>query len=129
MPFSAITHVDVGSYALRGKADRIPVGSVRAVVAAMRGAQRADGLEAPLVGRDRELRLFKELFHPCVEETGAPALLVLDGEAGAGTTRLAWSSRSTSKVSPWRRVGTADGASPTAKGSPSTPWPKPCAAA
>ena len=86
---SAITYVDVGSHQMKGKADPVPLWSVRAVVAAMRGAQRADGLEAPLVGRDRELRLFKELFH-AAEETGKPALFVVDGEPGVGKSRLAW---------------------------------------
>ena len=86
---SAITYVDVGSHRMKGKSDPVPLWSVRAVVAAMRGAQRADGLEAPLVGRDRELRLFKELFHTA-EETGEPRLFVVDGEPGVGKTRLAW---------------------------------------
>jgi class 3 adenylate cyclase/tetratricopeptide (TPR) repeat protein len=86
---SAITYLDVGSHPLKGKVDPVPLWSVRAVVAAMGGAQRADGLEAPLVGRDRELRLFKELFHSA-EETGRPALLVVDGEAGVGKSRLSW---------------------------------------
>ena len=74
---------------LKGKAEPMPLWSVRAVVAAVGGAQRADGLEAPLVGRDRELRLVKELFHG-TEETGRPALLVVDGEAGVGKSRLGW---------------------------------------
>jgi class 3 adenylate cyclase/tetratricopeptide (TPR) repeat protein len=86
---SAITYVDVGSHELKGKADPMPLWSVRAVVAARGGAQRADGLEAPLVGRDRELRLVKELFH-ATEESGRPALVVVDGEAGVGKSRLAW---------------------------------------
>ena len=67
----------------------MPLWSARAVVAARGGAQRADGLEAPHVGRDRELRLAKELFHSSVA-TGRPALLLVDGEAGVGKTRLAW---------------------------------------
>ena len=86
---SAITYLDVGSHQLKGKAVPVPLWSVRAVVAAMRGAQRTGGLEAPLVGRDRELRLFKELFH-AAEETGKPALFVVDGEPGVGKSRLAW---------------------------------------
>jgi class 3 adenylate cyclase len=86
---SAITYVDVGSHELKGKADPMPLWAVRAVVAARGGAQRADGLEAPLVGRDRELRLVKELFH-ATEESGGPALVVVDGEAGVGKSRLAW---------------------------------------
>ena len=85
----AITYVDAGSHLLKGKADPVPLWSARAVVAARGGAQRADGLEAPLVGRERELRLVKEVFHG-VEADGRPALLLVDGEAGAGKTRLGW---------------------------------------
>jgi hypothetical protein len=33
------------------------------------GAQRVDGLEAPLIGRDAELRTIRELFHPAAERT------------------------------------------------------------
>ena len=86
---SAISYVDVGSHAMKGKVDPVPLWSVRAVVAAVGGAQRADGLEAPHIGRDRDLRLVKELFHG-VEESGRPALLVVDGEPGVGKTRLGW---------------------------------------
>ena len=86
---SAISYVDVGSHVLRGKAEPVPLWAVRAVVAGVGGSQRADGLEAPLVGRDRELRLVKELFHG-VEANKRPALLVVDGEAGVGKTRLGW---------------------------------------
>ncbi len=86
---SAISYVDVGSHAMKGKADPMPLWSVRAVVAAVGGAQRADGLEAPHIGRERDLRLVKELFHG-VEESGRPALLVVDGEPGVGKTRLGW---------------------------------------
>ena len=41
------------------------------------------------MGRDRDLRLVKELFH-AVEESKRPALLVLVGEAGVGKSRLTW---------------------------------------
>lgn len=85
----AITYADAGSHQLKGKADPMPLWSARAVVAARGGAQRADGLEATLIGRERELRLVKELFHG-VESTQRPALLLVDGEAGVGKTRLAW---------------------------------------
>jgi class 3 adenylate cyclase len=86
---AAISYVDVGSHPLKGKAEPVPLWSVRAVVAAVGGAQRADGLEAPLVGRDRELRLVKELFHRS-EESRRPSLLVVEGEAGVGKSRLGW---------------------------------------
>ncbi|HEU5045600.1 MAG TPA: adenylate/guanylate cyclase domain-containing protein [Nocardioidaceae bacterium] len=86
---SAITYVDVGSHALKGKAEPVPLWAAQAVVAARGGAQRADGLEAPLVGRDRELRLIKELFH-AAQESPRPSLVVIDGDPGVGKSRLAW---------------------------------------
>ena len=86
---SAITYLDRGSHRLRGKADPVPLWSAQAVVASVGGAQRADGLEAPLVGRDRELRIVKELFHS-VEESRRPALLVMVGEPGVGKSRIGW---------------------------------------
>ncbi len=86
---SAITYVDVGSHTMKGKTDPLPLWAVRAVVAAVGGAQRADGLEAPLIGRDRELRLCKDLFH-ATEAAGRPLLLVVEGDPGVGKTRLAW---------------------------------------
>jgi hypothetical protein len=48
-----------------------------------------DGWEAPFTGRDADLRLVKELFH-ATQESGRPKLVVLDGEAGVGKSRLAW---------------------------------------
>ena len=86
---SAIAYADAGSHALKGKAEPVPLWSVRAVVAGVGGVQRADGLEAPLIGRERELRLVKELFHS-VDDSGKPALLVLVGEPGVGKSRLVW---------------------------------------
>ncbi len=86
---AAISYQDVGSHALKGKAEPIALWSARAVVASIGGASRADGLEAPFVGRDRELRLVKELFHSTAENSRA-ALLVIDGEPGVGKSRLGW---------------------------------------
>ena len=85
----AITYIEVGSHELKGKAEPVPLWAVRAVVAAVGGAQRADGLEAPLVGRGRELRVIKELFHG-VEESSRPALVLVSGDPGLGKSRLAW---------------------------------------
>ena len=86
---AAVTYLDVGEHALKGKAEPVRLFHAGTVVAAVGGLQRVDGLEAPLAGRDRELRLLKELFH-ATEESGRPRLVVLDGEAGVGKTRLAW---------------------------------------
>jgi len=53
------------------------------------GALKADGLEPPFVGRDRDLRLIKELFHASSEESKAHLVSVV-GIAGIGKSRLAW---------------------------------------
>jgi hypothetical protein len=86
---TSLTYADAGEHALKGKVQPVRLWQAVAVVAALGGAQRVDGLEAPLIGRDRELRLVKELFHAC-DESGRPSLLVVEGEAGVGKSRLAW---------------------------------------
>jgi class 3 adenylate cyclase/tetratricopeptide (TPR) repeat protein len=84
-----VTYLDVGLHVLKGKAEPMQLFRAGTIVAAVGGSQRVDGLEAPLAGRDRELRLVKEFFHATVE-SGRPRIVVLDGEAGIGKTRLAW---------------------------------------
>jgi class 3 adenylate cyclase/tetratricopeptide (TPR) repeat protein len=86
---AAISFTDVGEHVLKGKAEPAPLWEAGSVVAAVGGGQRVDGLEAPLTGRDRELRLIKELFH-AAEESGRPRLVVIDGEPGVGKSRLGW---------------------------------------
>jgi tetratricopeptide (TPR) repeat protein len=54
-----------------------------------RGLKRLDGLEAPLIGRDAELRTIRELFHAAAERR-VPRLLVISGPAGVGKSRLGW---------------------------------------
>ena len=53
------------------------------------GTLKGEGLEAPFVGRDRELRLVKELFHTSAEEKKAHLVSVV-GMAGIGKSRLSW---------------------------------------
>ncbi len=86
---AAITYEPAGEHELKGKA--LPVRLFRAlsVVASVRGLERVDGLDAPLTGRDRELRLVKEFFH-AVQEGSRPSLVVVEGEAGVGKSRLGW---------------------------------------
>ncbi|HEV8099728.1 MAG TPA: AAA family ATPase, partial [Gaiellaceae bacterium] len=50
---------------------------------------KSAGLEAPFVGRDRELKLIKDLFHGCAAERRAH-LVSATGIAGIGKSRLAW---------------------------------------
>ena len=55
----------------------------------MGGLQRVDGLEAPLIGRDAELRTVRELFHAAAERR-VPRLVLVSGPAGVGKSRLGW---------------------------------------
>ncbi|HEY5183610.1 MAG TPA: adenylate/guanylate cyclase domain-containing protein, partial [Actinomycetes bacterium] len=86
---AAISYSDAGEHSLKGKSEPAQLWQARAVVAELGGGQRVDGLEAPLIGRDREIRLLKELFHS-TQESMRPRLVVLDGEPGVGKSRLAW---------------------------------------
>ena len=56
------------------------------------GVQRVDGLEAPLTGRDAEMRTIRELFHAAVDRR-VPRLVLVAGPAGVGKTRLGWEFR------------------------------------
>ena len=59
------------------------------VIANRGGEGRSAGLESPFVGRERELRLAKELFHTTVDD-GSARLLSIVGAAGMGKSRLSW---------------------------------------
>ncbi|HTY71834.1 MAG TPA: adenylate/guanylate cyclase domain-containing protein [Actinomycetes bacterium] len=89
LTFAAIAYADAGEHALKGKTEPLHLWQARAVVAELGGGQRVDGLEAPLTGRDRELRLLKELFHS-TQESSRPRLVVVDGDPGVGKSRLVW---------------------------------------
>ena len=86
---AAVVYADAGSHVLKGKAEPMTLFAARQVVATVGGAQRVDGLEAPFVGRDREMRLVKELFHATLEER-RPRLVAVFGQPGIGKTRLGW---------------------------------------
>jgi len=86
---AAVTYSDAGEHVLKGKAEPVRVHSARAIVASVGGVQRVDGLEAPFLGRDHELRLIKELFHASIDE-GRPRLVAVSGLAGVGKTRVVW---------------------------------------
>ncbi|MGN6170211.1 MAG: ATP-binding protein [Solirubrobacteraceae bacterium] len=86
---AAVAYEDAGTLEVRGR--ERPVHAFRAlrVVAGAGGARRGAGLEAPLVGRDRELALIVESFETTVTE-GRARLISVVGEAGAGKSRLVW---------------------------------------
>jgi class 3 adenylate cyclase/tetratricopeptide (TPR) repeat protein len=86
---ASIVYEDAGSHELKGKAEPIPLWTAARVVAARRGALKSTGLEPPFVGRARELRLVKELFHASTEG-GKAHLVSVVGVAGLGKSRLSW---------------------------------------
>jgi class 3 adenylate cyclase/predicted ATPase len=86
---ASITYVDAGEHARKGKAEPLRLWQALRVVAGARGSLRASGLEAPFVGRDRELRLVKEHFHASADE-GRAQLVLVNGIPGIGKSRLAW---------------------------------------
>ncbi len=86
---AAIAYDEAGEHELKGKAEPVALFRARRVTAARAGALKSQGLEPPFVGRDRELRLVKELFHASAEESKAHLVSVV-GIAGIGKSRLAW---------------------------------------
>ncbi len=78
-----------GDHVLKGKAEPVPLWRAERVLSGVGGVQRIDGLEAPFVGRDSELRLVKELFHAC-DQRRSPRLVSVTGAAGVGKSRLGW---------------------------------------
>ena len=85
----AIVYEPAGEHELKGKAEPVPVWRALRVVSGVRGQLKSEGLEAPFVGRDRELRQIKDLFHVASDERRAQ-LVSVTGIAGIGKSRLAW---------------------------------------
>jgi class 3 adenylate cyclase/tetratricopeptide (TPR) repeat protein len=86
---AAIQYEDAGVHELKGKAEPVQLWRAARVIGGVRGAMKSSGLEAPFVGRERELRLVKEMFHASAEEGKAHLVSVL-GIAGIGKSRLSW---------------------------------------
>jgi class 3 adenylate cyclase/tetratricopeptide (TPR) repeat protein len=84
-----IVYAEAGSFELKGKEGLTPLWTAQRVVSGLRGSLKSQGLEAPFVGRDRELRQIKDLFHASAEERKAH-LVSVSGIAGIGKSRLAW---------------------------------------
>ena len=86
---AAVSYEEAGTHELKGKAEPVALYRAAAVVAARAGEGRSTGLEAPFVGREREIRLLKDLFHATAAD-GKAHLLAVVGIAGIGKSRLAW---------------------------------------
>ncbi len=85
----SVAYESAGDHVLKGKAEALPLWRALRVVSGVGGQLRSQGLEAPFVGRDRELRRIKELFHACADEQRAQ-LVSVTGIAGIGKSRLGW---------------------------------------
>jgi len=85
----AIRYESVGEHDMKGKS--IPVTAWRAIdlLGEIGGKGRSDGLEAPFVGRDDELRMLKDQVHATTRD-GHARLVSIVGEAGIGKSRLGW---------------------------------------
>jgi predicted ATPase/class 3 adenylate cyclase len=86
---AALTYEDAGEHTMKGKEKPLRLWRAVRVVALMGGVQKSAALEPPFTGRDRELRVVKDLFHACVEDRRAQ-LVSLVGIAGIGKSRLMW---------------------------------------
>jgi len=85
----AIAYDEAGEHDLKGKEQPLRLWRALRVVSGRRGDLKSEGLEAPFVGRERELRQIKDLFHSCAEQSKAH-LVSVTGTAGIGKSRLAW---------------------------------------
>ncbi len=86
---AAIAYSDAGLHELRGRDERVQLWRALRVTAGRAGSLKWQGVEPPFVGRDRELRLVKELFHASADEAKAHLVTVV-GIAGIGKSRLVW---------------------------------------
>ena len=86
---AAVRYEPAGTHELKGKAEPMALFRALQVVAGRSGVMRVEGLEAPFVGRDRELRMLKDLFHSTVDHL-TPQLVTVSGVAGVGKSRLSW---------------------------------------
>ena len=86
---AGIAYEDGGAHEVKGKEEPVHVWRALRVVATRGGSQRSTSLEPPFTGRERELRLLKELFHASAEEHKAHVVSIT-GIAGIGKSRLGW---------------------------------------
>jgi class 3 adenylate cyclase len=86
---ASIAYEDAGSHLVKGREQPVRAWTALRVVAGAGGARRTVGLEAPFVGRERELRAIIEAGEQSAQEGRAVRVAVV-GEAGSGKSRLLW---------------------------------------
>src|SRR5207245_4390028 len=74
---ATIAYEDAGVFELKGKAGLVPLWRARFLIAGARGTLRSQGLEAPFVGRGRELRVGKEIYTASADEKTAQLLSLI----------------------------------------------------
>ena len=85
---AVISYEPAGMFELKGKEAAIELWRADRVVG-LRGLGRTTAIEPPFTGRDRELRLIKELLHDSAEHEKVH-LVSVQGVAGIGKSRLVW---------------------------------------
>jgi class 3 adenylate cyclase/tetratricopeptide (TPR) repeat protein len=84
----SIDYEELQPVTVRGKGDSIRIW--RAVAARSRfGVDVEVGTRTPLIGREHELSLLRDLYRRAAREQ-SPQLVTLSGEPGVGKTRLTW---------------------------------------
>ena len=113
---AAIAYEDAGAHEMKGKAE--PVAALARAAGRRRrgGARRSAGLEAPFVGRDRELRLDQGPLPRDRRRAAGPPRLGQSASRASASRGWCGSSTSTSTGWPTTCAGTAAAAWPTAKG-------------
>jgi class 3 adenylate cyclase len=84
---AAVEYEVAGPHEVKGKSEPLNLHHALRVVALRGGQLRSTGLESPFVGRERELRLVKELFHASADQRRTH-LMAVTGVAGIGKSRL-----------------------------------------
>jgi hypothetical protein len=85
----AVVYEPAGDFDLKGKAEPVALWRALRVVSGVGGSLKSAGLEPPFVGRDRELKLIKDLFWGSATDKKAH-LVSVTGIAGIGKSRLVW---------------------------------------
>jgi class 3 adenylate cyclase/predicted ATPase len=86
---AAIAYEDAGEHEVKGRDQPVRAWTALRVVAGAGGARRSVGLEAPFVGRDRELQTIIQAAEQSAAD-GRAKLVAIVGEAGSGKSRLLW---------------------------------------
>ena len=85
----AIAFEEAGEQLLKGKTAPVAAWKALRVLGRRGGGGRAEGIEAPFVGRDEELRLLRDSLHATSRDRRI-RLVSVTGQGGIGKSRLAW---------------------------------------